>query len=64
MTYRLRDGILEVETKIENHSTEPMPVSIGYHPYFKLHDSPRNAWKVTLPRHAKLCAIQHTRAYR
>jgi aldose 1-epimerase len=49
MTYRLRDGILEVETKIENHSTEPMPVSIGFHPYFKLHDSPRNAWKVTLP---------------
>ena len=49
MTYRLRDGVLEVETAIENHSTETMPVSIGYHPYFKLHDSPRNNWKVTLP---------------
>ncbi len=49
MTYRLRDGVLEVETTIENHSTETMPVSIGYHPYFKLHDSPRNSWKVTLP---------------
>ena len=49
MTYRLRDGILEVETRIENHSTAPMPVSVGYHPYFKLHDSPRNSWKVTLP---------------
>jgi aldose 1-epimerase len=49
MTYRLRDGILEVETSIENHSTEPMPVNVGYHPYFKLHDSPRNSWKVTLP---------------
>ena len=49
MTYRLRDGILEVETAIENHSKEPMPVSIGYHPYFRLYDSPRNAWKVTLP---------------
>ena len=35
--------------RIENHSTETMPVSIGYHPYFKLHDSPRNTWKVTLP---------------
>jgi aldose 1-epimerase len=49
VTYRLRDGVLEVETTIENHSTETMPVSIGYHPYFKLHDSPRNSWKVTLP---------------
>jgi aldose 1-epimerase len=49
VTYRLRDGVLEVETTIENHSTETMPVSVGYHPYFKLHDSPRNNWKVTLP---------------
>jgi aldose 1-epimerase len=49
MTYRLRDGVLEVETTIENQSTETMPVSIGYHPYFKLHDSPRSSWKVTLP---------------
>jgi len=49
VTHRLRDGVLEVETEIENHATESMPVSIGYHPYFKLHDSPRNTWKVTLP---------------
>jgi len=49
MTYRLQDGVLEVETMIENHSTEVMPVSIGFHPYFRLHDSPRNAWRVTLP---------------
>lgn len=49
MTYRLRDGILEVETQIENLSTETMPVSVAFHPYFRLHDSPRNSWKVTLP---------------
>jgi aldose 1-epimerase len=49
MTYRLRDGILEVETSIENHASEPMPVGVGYHPYFRLHDSPRNSWTVTLP---------------
>jgi aldose 1-epimerase len=49
MIYRLRDGVLEVETVIENHSTEPMPVAIGYHPYFKVHDAPRDQWKVTLP---------------
>ena len=49
MTYRLREGVLEVETSIENHSAETMPVSVAFHPYFKLHDSPRNSWKVTLP---------------
>lgn len=48
MTYRLRDGVLEVETALLNHSTQPMPVSIGYHPYFRLHDTPRDGWKVHL----------------
>ena len=36
MTYRLQDGVLEVITEIENLSTEPMPIGIGYHPYFTL----------------------------
>jgi aldose 1-epimerase len=49
MTYRLSDGVLEVETKIDNHSTEAMPVSVGFHPYFELHDTPRDQWKVDLP---------------
>jgi len=46
MTYRLRDGELEVETVLTNLSKEPMPVSIGYHPYFQVHDAPRDEWKV------------------
>ena len=29
VTYRLQDGTLEVLTKVTNHATEPMPVSIG-----------------------------------
>lgn len=49
MTYRLANGVLEVETAIENHSVDPMPVSVGYHPYFKISDAPRDAWKVRLP---------------
>ena len=49
MTYRLRDGALEVETVIENHATQPMPLSIGYHPYFRIHDAPRDQWTVTMP---------------
>ncbi len=46
MTYRLQDGALEVETVIENHAAEPMPVAVGYHPYFRLYDAPREEWKV------------------
>ena len=45
MIYRLKDGVLECETVVRNHSTAPMPVSIGYHPYFRLHDAPRDQWK-------------------
>ena len=48
VTYRLRDGVVEVETAIENHGIEPMPVGIGYHPYFRLHDVPRDEWHVHL----------------
>ncbi len=48
MTYRLRDGVLHVETSIENLSGEAMPVAIGFHPYFQLHDAPRDQWKVHL----------------
>ena len=48
MTYRLADGVLEVETAIENHGREPMPVAVGFHPYFQLHDAPRDGWKVHL----------------
>jgi aldose 1-epimerase len=46
MTHRLRDGIVEVETAIENHGADPMPVAVGYHPYFRLHDTPRDQWHV------------------
>ena len=44
MTYRLADGALEVRTRIENLSVEPMPVAIGLHPYFQLTDSTREDW--------------------
>ena len=48
MTYRLRDGTVEIETSIENHAADPMPVGIGFHPYFRLHDAPRDQWHVHL----------------
>jgi aldose 1-epimerase len=44
MTYRLADGMLEVHTRLDNLSNEPMPVAIGFHPYFQLTDSIREEW--------------------
>jgi aldose 1-epimerase len=48
MTYRLQDGVLEVRTRIENLSVEPMPVAIGFHPYFQLTDSMREDWTLSV----------------
>lgn len=46
ITYRLQNGALEVHTAIRNLSAEPMPVAIGFHPYFQLTDSTRNEWTI------------------
>jgi aldose 1-epimerase len=46
MTYKLVDGTLEVETLLENQSSDPMPVGVGYHPYFQVPDTPRDQCKV------------------
>jgi aldose 1-epimerase len=48
MTHRLANGALEVETAIDNQSADPMPVAIGFHPYFRLYDAPRDQWKIHL----------------
>ncbi len=49
MTYRLKEGTLEVETAIENLSAEAMPLSFGYHTYYRLDDSARDDWTVHVP---------------
>lgn len=49
MTYRLRNTTVEVQTTVENQCSEPLPLSLGYHPYFRLSDCPRDAWKVRIP---------------
>jgi aldose 1-epimerase len=48
MTYRVSEGALEVHTRLENLSTEPMPVVIGFHPIFELPDGNRDDWTVSL----------------
>jgi aldose 1-epimerase len=47
-TYRLAGGALEVHTLYENQANEPMPLVIGYHPYFTLPGVPRDDWRVHL----------------
>src|SRR5262249_3571906 len=44
MTYRLKNGTLEVATKLNNMSAAPMPVAIAFHPYFQVNDAPRDDW--------------------
>jgi aldose 1-epimerase len=48
ITHRLKDGILQVTTKVQNLSAEPMPLSIGFHPYYHLTDSPREEWTLNV----------------
>ena len=49
MTHRLQNGALAVTTTIENLSAQPMPLSIGFHPYFQLPGSDRSEWVVSVP---------------
>src|SRR5262249_15258183 len=48
ITHRLRDGVLEVRTTIANLSADPMPVAVGFHPYYQLTDSKRDEWTVSV----------------
>jgi aldose 1-epimerase len=47
VTHRLKDGKLEVTTRVTNVGKSRMPVLFGYHPYFRP-DGPREEWTVGL----------------
>ena len=49
MTYSLHEGALEVRTEVINRSSEPMPITLGFHPYFNLPDTPRTQAFVRIP---------------
>ncbi|MCU1329620.1 MAG: Aldose 1-epimerase [Bryobacterales bacterium] len=49
MTYKLSNGELEVITNVINRSAQPMPLAIGYHPYFILPDVPRDEATAHIP---------------
>jgi aldose 1-epimerase len=56
MTYTLKDGILEVHITVTNLSSDPMPVSIGFHPYYRIPDVPRDAWMGHIPARQRVVA--------
>jgi aldose 1-epimerase len=48
LTYRVADGTLEVHTRLDNLSNEPMPAVIGFHPIYELPDGNRDDWTVSV----------------
>jgi aldose 1-epimerase len=56
MTYKLADGALEVRTTVVNLSTESMPVAIGFHPYYRIPDIPRDNWILRMPARTAVIA--------
>ncbi len=49
MTYRLADGVLQVSTTVKNLSAKPMPIVLGYHPYFNIPDVARSEETAHIP---------------
>jgi len=56
MTYTLKDGVLEVHVTVTNLSSDPMPVAIGFHPYYQIPDVPRDAWTGHIPARQRVVA--------
>jgi aldose 1-epimerase len=59
MTYSLANGVLEVKITVTNLSTDPMPIAIGFHPYFQIPDIPRDEWIARLPARTRVVADEH-----
>jgi aldose 1-epimerase len=49
MTHRLADGILETKLTVTNLSAEPMPIVLGFHPFYRIPDVPRDEWVANIP---------------
>jgi aldose 1-epimerase len=49
LTYRLSGGVMEVHMRVDNLSSEPMPVVLGWHPYFSIPGSTRPDWVLSMP---------------
>ncbi len=56
ITYRLADGALEIRTTVSNLSAEPMPLAVGFHPYYRIPDIPRDGWILRMPARSAVIA--------
>jgi len=56
MTYSLAKGILEVRLTVVNLSSQPMPLAVGFHPYFRIPEIPRDEWVARIPARQRVVA--------
>jgi aldose 1-epimerase len=59
ITHRLAGGVLEVKTTVTNLSLDPMPMAIGFHPYFQIPSIPRDEWMAHLAARTRVMADQN-----
>ena len=59
MTYSLSGGVLEVRTTITNLSTDPMPISIGFHTLYQIPGIPRDQWTAHFAARTHVAADEH-----
>jgi aldose 1-epimerase len=59
ITHRLADGVLELKTTVTNLSVDPMPLAIGFHPYFQIPGVPRDEWIAHLAARTHVIAGEH-----
>lgn len=51
---RLDKAGLGLRTTLAPTTSQPVPVSFGFHPYFRLPDEARNTWRIALPVQRRL----------
>jgi aldose 1-epimerase len=56
MTYSLTEGTLEVRLTVVNLSSQPMPLMLGFHPYYRIPDIPRDQWTAHIPARQRVVA--------
>jgi aldose 1-epimerase len=54
MTYQLRGGELEVRISVTNLSTDTMPLSVGFHPYFMIPGVARDQYVAHIPARSRV----------
>jgi len=54
MTYRLSEGVIEVTVTITNLCADPMPIAVGFHPYFQLPHVPLESATARIPVRSRI----------